>query len=176
MFHLLKTTWHFLFSKFSSCYLFFPLLTFFNNRRFLYPSLWTFLNLVFLAFFRLTKWGKKSFKIWDGGAKISACRLSASPYVCGASVCPQKSLTTEGITPFSHTSIHTFMHTHTNTHTLTNSPLWKPDPLHISSSNAERNGWEMQFGEEAWQLKQQRQQNLMNFVGKDEKKLAAWQI
>jgi len=32
----------------------------------------------------------------------------------------------------------------------------------------------MQFAEEAWQLKQQRQANLMNFVGKDEKKWASW--
>lgn len=34
----------------------------------------------------------------------------------------------------------------------------------------------MHFGGEARQLELQQQQNLMNFVGKDEKKLGAWQI
>lgn len=62
----------------------------------------------------------------------SECKTLASPvHVCGASVCPQQCLTKDKKPPFSHTCIHT--------HTLINSPQWKPDPLHISSSDPERN-------------------------------------
>lgn len=56
-----------------------------------------------------------------------------SPLMWGVSVCPQRCFTKDKKPPFSHTCVHT----------LINSPQWKPNPLHISSSDPERNVWEV---------------------------------